>query len=214
MKLIKTERKISWDIYLAAFVVSAIIFGAGLWIGLQIEKSVSERLTGDIENTKQKIVSLETMLLFNESGEFCPFFTEEMEIFDKETADVGNKIGYMEEHRGSDPQLKSDYMLLELRDYLLIRKIDSVCGTKTNVVLYFLNSQSCADCTRQGEELTAARVGASISIRVYSFDVSINNTAVALLGKSLNVSVMPTLIINGKPYEGLTSRAVVLSALG
>ena len=196
----KTERRISWNIYLIALIISIIIFGVGIMVGLQIEKSVSESLMTDITNTRQSMTSVETMMLSEDSPEFCSFFMEEMNNFDNETASLGQQIGYMEEHRGEDATLKSEYMTLELRDYLLVKRIDKLCDTKTNTILYFLDSVMCSDCLSQGSELTKARQNASI--RVYSFDMTVNNTAINVLKNSFNVSNYPSLVINGKLYAG------------
>lgn len=207
----KTERNVSWNIYILALVFSIVIFGFGIWTGLQIEKSVTERMMDTISNVRQSITSLETMLLFEESPEFCDFFNEEMNKFDSETASLGEKIGYMEEHRGEDLTLKSDYMTLELRDYLLVKRIDDVCSTKTNIILYFLNSDTCSDCFSQGLELTKARQ--NTSMRVYSFDIVVNNTAIIALQKSFNVSTFPSLVINGKKWTGLMHSEEILGVL-
>jgi hypothetical protein len=211
MKLQKTKRIINWDIYLAAFVISAVIFGIGVWVGIQIEKNISESLSKEITATRQRIVELETMMLFEQPSNFCPFFMEEMEKFDRETAEFGSKIGYMEEHKGIDPKLKSDYMLLELRDYFLIKKIDSICGSKTNIALYFIDSSSRNDCRLQGDELTKARE--KTNLRVYTFDVSVNNTAVEIFRKSFNISIYPTIIINGKKYEKFMKAEEIINSL-
>jgi hypothetical protein len=207
----KTERNVSWNIYIIALVFSIIIFGSGMWAGLQIEKSVTEKMMDTISTVRQSITSLETMLLFEESPEFCDFFNEEMNKFDSETASLGEKIGYMEEHRGEDLALKSEYMTLELRDYLLVKRIDKVCGTKTNIILYFLNSDTCSDCFSQGLELTKARQ--NTSMRVYSFDIIVNNTAITALQKSFNVSSFPSLVINGKKWTGLMHSEEILNIL-
>jgi len=207
----KTERQINWSIYVIGFIISTIIFGAGFWLGSQIEKSVSESLQKTIGDTRSKITSIETMLILQDDPAFCSFFLDEISNFDKETYALGTKIGYMEERKDIDPQLKADYMALELRDYFLAKKINSKCGSNASLVLYFLSSSSCSTCRAQGNELTSARQQAAI--RVYSFDIDINSSLVNSLVQSQSIKTYPTLVINDKKYEGYVTMQAILDAV-
>ena len=207
----KTERKINWSIYLIGFVISSLIFGMGFWFGSQIEKDVSEGLRKTMDATRSGIVSIETMMALENDSSFCTFFLDEMSKFDRETFDLGQKIGYMEERKEIDPQLKADYMSLELRDYLLAKKINARCGSNATLVLYFLSSSSCPDCLDQGNELTKARE--QDSLKVYSFDLDVNNSLTGSLKQMHDVTRYPTLIIGDKKYEGhLTSQDILNAA--
>lgn len=201
MVLKKTIRKLNWQLYVAALLITIIVFGSGFWVGLQIEKNATAGVDASIAEVRQRSLSVETMLLMEESPQFCSFFVEEMNNFDSETYDLGQKIGYMEDRGQVEPQVKANYMMLELRDYLLLQRINKRCNMTSDVVLYFLSSADCASCRQQGDEITRARQGTSV--RVYSFDAAINSTAISALQLSYNVTMYPTLIINGKKFSGL-----------
>ncbi len=207
----KTERTINWSIYFIGFVISALIFGIGFWFGSQIETGVAEQLKRTIDITRGGVVSVETMLILENDSSFCEFFMDEMAKSDSETYELGKKIGYMEERKGVDPQLKADYMTLEFRDYLLSKRIDAKCNGNSTLVLYFLSSSSCPDCKSQGLELTKVRD--QIPLRVYSFDMDINNSLVNSLSKSYEIERYPTLIINDKKYVGYLSSQDILKAI-
>jgi len=194
-------RKLNWQLYVAALLITIIVFGSGLWVGIQIEKGVTAGVDARIAEVRQRSLSVETMLLMEESPQFCSFFVEEMNAFDSETYDLGQKIGYMEDRGQVEPQLKADYMMLELRDYLLLLRVSKRCNMTSNVILYFLSSTDCASCRQQGDEITKARQGTSV--RVYSFDMAINSTAISAFQRSYNVTMYPTLIINGNKFSGL-----------
>lgn len=212
MKLTKTQRRIDWGTYLFAFVAAVVIFGIGLWIGLSIEQEVSQGIMASMERTRQQIAAIEMMLLLEDDGTFCDLFDEAIERIDRETFEFGKKIGYMEERKGADLQLKADYMLLELRDYLLIKNFENRCGKNLNVVLYFLSSSNCTQCGTQGAELTQAKE--SVGIRVYSFDADVSSTAVqALIGK-YNITAYPSLVIGEKGYSGLMAAEQIIAILG
>src|SRR3989344_5620011 len=74
-------------------------------------------------------------------------------------ADLGDRLSYTENQLGTDnPQvirLKQQYSLLEIRDYLITKKLSAACGTKPITVLYFYsNAGDCADCDKAGYALS------------------------------------------------------------
>jgi len=209
-RLVKTERGISWKVYAAAFVSSLVIFGIGIWTGLQIEKGVTDQLTDTANTISQSWVSLETLLMMEDSPMFCEYITDQMQSFDSETFDLGKKIGYMEERRGVDPNLKSEYMSLETRDYLTAQKINTRCGTNTSLILYFVSSSSCPACPQQGAELTKARE--SGDIRIYTYDMDIKNSMASSLAKMYDVTTYPSIVVDGKKHVGLISSDDILVA--
>ena len=207
----KTNRSVNWGLYGTAFVISAVIFGVGFWLGVQIEKGVAAEVSNQIGKVRQNIGSLETLFLLEDSSMFCGSMTFEMDKFDSETFDLGARIGFMEEHKGIDPSLKSEYMSLELRDYLLVQKINKKCGGNVTTILYFLSSSSCEECRSQGLELTKTRE--SIAARVYSFDLDINNSFVNAFAASLKVTQYPAIVVNNRVYTGFTPSDSILRAV-
>lgn len=207
----KTNREFNWKIYVTGFVITSIIFSVGIFVGLQIESEVSSQLIQNIEQTKQKISAVETMLILEDSPVFCEFFAEEVGKFDAETSELGQKIGYMEERKNIDPELKIAYMTLELRDYLLVKKINERCNQNTTLILYFLSSNDCKDCRNQGTELTKARE--ENEIRVYSFDSYVNSSVARALIKSYDITSYPSLVINENKYEGLMNKEQILKII-
>ena len=199
MELHKTKREISWKLYIVAFVISAIIFGIGMWVGLQIEKSVTEELSTTVNKIDQQWIALETLMLMDNSPAFCNYLTQEMQSFDTETFSLGQRIGYMEEKKGVDPSLKAEYMSLEVRDYLIANKINQKCNENTSLVLYFISSSDCLSCKDQGNQLTAARE--STGSRVYTFDMDVKNSIVSALAGMFNVSTYPSIVIDSKKYS-------------
>ena len=208
--LVKAERTISWGIYAVAFAAAVVIFGIGMWAGLQIERGVTDQLMGTASTLNQNWVSLETLLLMEDSPMFCTYLQDQMTSFDSETFDLGKKIGYMEERRGVDPNLKSEYMSLEIRDYLTAQRINKRCGTNTSLILYFVSSSSCPTCPQQGTELTKARD--NNDIRVYTFDMDVTNSMVGSLAKIYNITNYPSIVVNDKTYSGIMDSESIVNA--
>lgn len=210
MALQKIERKISWNLYITAFVISLIIFGIGIWFGLQIERSVTEQIDYKINSLDNRLIAVANiMLMENETG-YCDYLKSEMNKFDEETYELGMQIEFMEEKRGVDPNLKINYMELEFRDYLLSKKLNEMCGKNETLVLYFVSSEECNNCKLQGENITSARK--KIGMRVYTFDVSINSSVTRALIERFNISNVPIIVINDKIYNKFMSEEEIISA--
>lgn len=129
-----------------------------------------------------------------------------------ELADFGSRLSYAENQLGSDnPQvirLRERYSLLEIRDYLITKRLSESCRTKPVTVLYFYsNAGDCADCDRAGYALSYLR-NTYPALRVYSFDYNLDLGALKTFIAVAKVKdTLPAFIINGKHYYGFTSLA-------
>ncbi len=127
-----------------------------------------------------------------------------------ELGDLGTRLSYTENQLGTDnPQvirLKKQYSLLEIRDYLVTKKLAAACGVKPVTILYFYtNSGQCPDCDKAGYALTYLR-DTYPSLRVYSFDYNLDLGALkTLLAVDKVKNNLPAFIINGKYFYGFTS---------
>ena len=103
--------------------------------------------------------------------------------------------------------LKKFYSLLQIKDYLLMKKISERCKMDSVFVLYFYTTESnCAECTKQGYVLTALREKYP-EFRVYSFDYALDLPAVKTLISIYDVedTKLPAMVINGKLVTGFKS---------
>jgi glutaredoxin len=129
--------------------------------------------------------------------------------FTTELADFGSRLSYAEEQLGSDNaqvvRLKERYSLLEIRDYLITKRLAQACGTKPITVLYFYsNSGDCPDCDKAGYALSYLR-NTYPSLRVYSFDYNLDLGALkTLITVSKIKNTLPAFVINGAHSYGFT----------
>lgn len=127
-----------------------------------------------------------------------------------ELADMGDRLSYAESQLGSDNaqviRLKEQYSLLEIRDYLITKRLAAACGAKPTTVLYFYsNAGDCEDCDKAGYALSYLR-DTYPSLRVYSFDYNLDLGALRTFIDITKVKrQLPAFIINGKPYYGFTT---------
>lgn len=132
--------------------------------------------------------------------------------FSGELTDLGNRLSYTENQLGSDnPQvirLKEQYSLLEIRDYLITKKLTDVCKTKPITVLYFYsNTADCSNCDKAGYALSYLH-DTYPALRVYSFDYNLDLGALKTLITVAKVKdSLPAFVIDGKNSYGFTSLA-------
>lgn len=127
-----------------------------------------------------------------------------------ELTDLGNRLSYTESQLGSDNsqvvQLKKQYSLLEIRDYLITKQLAAACGTKPVIVLYFYsNAGDCSECDKAGYALSYLRTTYP-ALRVYSFDYNLDLGALKTLVTVTKVkNNLPAFVVNGKYSYGFTS---------
>ena len=126
--------------------------------------------------------------------------------------DLGARLSYTESQLGSDNaqvvRLKEQYSLLEIRDYLITKKLAAACGTKPTVVLYFYSNRGdCADCDKAGYALSYLH-DTYPTLRVYSFDYNLDLGALkTLIAVTKIQNSLPAFLINGKASYGFTTLA-------
>lgn len=127
-----------------------------------------------------------------------------------ELADLGSRLSFTEDQLGSHNeqvvQLKKQYYLLQIRDYLINKKLSAACKIKPVTVLYFYsNTADCSDCDKAGFALSYLR-NTYPSLRVYSFDYRLDLGALRTLITVTKVKdTLPAFVINGKVFYGFTS---------
>ena len=123
---------------------------------------------------------------------------------------MSDKIEYSDKNLKGNAdalQLKRYYSLLEIKDYLLTKKINERCGLKRIPVLYFYTTaENCTECTKQGYVLTELR-NKYPNMRVYSFDYSLDLSALRALLKIYRIedTKLPAMVINEHKVTGFQS---------
>lgn len=159
-------------------------------------------------------LSVETQYSLLENAPCEDFITgssTEDTLLSQEVSSLGDKLTYTEARlSGNDPQviqLKQQYTLLEIQDYLLSARIAQTCHVHPTVVLYFYsNNGECKDtCDRASYALSYLHQTYP-GIRVYSFDYNLNLAALKTLETIEKVQPQfPAFVINNKVSYGFTN---------
>lgn len=200
--------KIDWKKYIFSFVITAIIFATAIYVS----EYFSQKKLAEVKDIQDKIsidiLSSETQFsLLSESS--CTDITSSSAL-SKELGTLEAKLSYTEKDRGTnDPEvqtLKRYYSLLQIKDYLLMKKISEKCKKAPISIIYFYsNDGNCNDCEKEGYVLTRLRQDYP-ELRVYSFDYTLDLSAVKTLISITNMEdKLPAVFIKGKAYYGFQS---------
>ena len=202
----KVERKISFNLYITALVITVLVFSLGVYVGMVIDESAKDKVEGELLTLEQDLyLSRVLFLVEDQVGEFCPIYSERLEAVDEERELIGDRLEYLESVRGLyDEELKERYYYLEFENYLLMKKMQNDCGEDYVLVLFFYDSGE--ESGEQGEELDALRASDS-NVKVFSFDGSSESAIVEVLKEQYSVDSYPAVVIGGELVSGLHSAA-------
>lgn len=132
-------------------------------------------------------------------------------VVSAEIGNLGDRLALTEERLGgNDPQvlrLKSQYTLLQIRDYLLSKQMAETCNTKPPVIaLYFYSNEGdCSECDRAGYALSYLRQTYP-ALRVYSFDYHLDLGALRTLIAVEKVNEeFPAFVVDGVRSYGFSN---------
>lgn len=190
--------------YIVAFVITAVIFATAIFVSnmlgqkkLEDVRSIENRVALDILSSETQFSLLEE----TSCKDIGPGFLS------KELGSLGEKLTYGESQTELNTDnldyLKRSYFLLEIKDYLLMKRLTQKCGIKPTFILYFYSTKdACTDCEKMGYVLTSLR-DKYPDLRVYSFDYHYDVGAINTLISIYKVkSELPALIVNGETING------------
>lgn len=200
----------AWQKYLLAFVITAAIFGTAFYIATRFDAARVADIRATEENISIDILSSETQyeLLGNLN---CAQVSQNTGLSD-ELNSLASELSVAESNLGTSNtevvQLKEQYSLLEIKDYLLLQELSQKCTNVQPVyILYFYsNAGDCDECSQQGDVLTYLRQTYP-ALRVYAFDYNLDLPALKTLETIRGVKDnLPAIVINDSaPIYGFKS---------
>ena len=202
--------------YLFAFIITAIIFATALLVA----NFFSNKKLVEIQNIQDRlsldILAQETQSALLEETS-CQNVNKNTGL-SRELGDLSDRLSAAEEQNGADNanviNLKRQYSLLEIREYLLMKRVAEKCGVHPTFILYFYSNQGdCADCLKMGFVLTELH-DRFPDLRIYSFDFNLDLEAIHTLRSIYNLTPsLPALVVNGDPYYGFRSIEELISSV-
>ncbi len=192
-----------WKKYIIVLFITSSIFISGLWLSNYFNNKKIDQLKSIESTISLDLMSSETQFSLLEELSCKDVSTT---VLSSELNSLADKISYSENNIGIENvdviSLKKYYSLLEIKDYLLMKKITERCGQKSIFILYFYKNDNCDECTKQGYVLTDLRQSYP-NLRVYSFDYNLDIAAIRAMISIYKVpDNLPAIVINGKVYSG------------
>lgn len=191
---------IDWKKYLLVFFITATIFVTAFTISDNFNKKRLAEISSVQDKIALDIAASETQFaLLGERS--CDSIGES--TLSQEIGSLASKLSYTEDKLGGDsPEVLSQkkyYSLLEVKDFLLSKKMTEKCGWKPITILYFYsNAGNCDDCAKEGYVLTHLRETYP-EVRVYSFDYDLDFPVITTLRAMYHLNGdLPALVINEK----------------
>ena len=201
------QKQFDWKRYVIVFFITLALFLTAIYISNYFSQKKLNQLKSIQDSISIDVLSSETQYsLLSELS--CKNISDS--VLSSELNDLGNKLEWSEENLGATDEvnyLKKYYSLLEIKDYLLAKKISNQCGKKSAFILYFYTTaQNCSECEKQGIVLSTLR-DKYPELKVYSFDFSADLSAVKAMLQIYKVkdTALPAVVINDELLTGFQS---------
>jgi hypothetical protein len=202
------QNNIDWKKYLIVFLLTLSLFLTAIFLSNYFGNKKVNQLKSIQSKLSIDILSSETQFsLLSELS--CKNLTTSS-VLGGELGELGHKLEWGQENIGNTEEvtyLRKYYSLLQIKDYLLMKKINSRCGVKSAFILYFYTTaENCSECERQGLVLSKLR-NQYPELRVYSFDYSTGLSAIKSMLQIYKIedTKLPALVIDDDVFTGFHS---------
>ena len=199
------NNNIDWKKYLIVFLITIGLFFTASYLSnyfgdqkLTQLKAIQDKIAIDILSSETQFSLLSELSCKNISDS----------VYSPELGELGNKLEWSQKNLGVTEEvtyLKKYYALLQIKDYLLAKKIASRCGVKSAFILYFYTTaENCSLCEQESLVLSTLR-SEYPELRVYSFDYSTDLSAVSSMLQIYKIkdTALPALVIDDNVLTGL-----------
>lgn len=198
------SHQIDWRKYLFVFVITLGLFVTAIYLSnyfgerkMNQLKVIQDQIALDILSSEAQFSLLSEMSCKNINDS----------VLSGELEELGQKLEWGQSNLGNTEELtylRKYYSLLQIKDYLLMKRISARCGVKSAFILYFYTTaQKCGDCVRQSIVLTTLR-NRYPELRVYSFDYGTDLSAVTAMLQIYKIkdTELPALVLDDDVLTG------------
>jgi hypothetical protein len=209
----QVKRKISKEKYVAAVIITAIVFILGLTLGILFD---NYRIKGAEEEIKQREIdylSLQLQYLYlttlKDNNSSCYALSAAMQKSIKDISESLEKFNtYKDKTRINYDEynlISRIYIIDNIRYWLFSKKMKEECDMNVVNVVYFYSEKTCIECSDQGVVLTYFKklFGDKLLVFPINIDYEGDEPMITVLKGQYNVREYPTLIIEDKKYEGI-----------
>ncbi|MES3031900.1 MAG: hypothetical protein V4699_01500 [Patescibacteria group bacterium] len=196
-----------WKKYLIVFLITSGLFVTAIYLSNYFGNKKIDQLKSIQDKISIDILSSETQFsLLSELS--CKNISDS--VYSPELGELGNKLEWSQKNLGATEEvsyLRKYYSLLQIKDYLLAKKISERCGVKSAFILYFYTTtENCSLCEKEGQILTDLH-NKYQQLRVYSFDYSTDLSAIRSMLQIYKIkdTELPALVVGDDVLTGFHS---------
>jgi hypothetical protein len=193
-----------------AFVITLLIIGSVVYAVSYLDSKRVAELSNLQSQLATDTLSVETQLALLESAP-CDDISD-TDTLSQEVSTLGDQLATAESRLGANDaqviQLKDQYTLLEIRDYLLTKQLEKTCHTKPTMALYFYSNEpgACANQCESASRALSYLHTQNPNLRVYSFDYNLDLGALKTLIAIEKVEPkFPAFVVDGIHTYGYTT---------
>lgn len=196
--------------HITALVLTAAIFIIGLLIGITITQSRSTYLEEAVRSQKLDYESMQLQSLYITSlNQSCSVLSKALEssLNNLETARIKLENYITQSRKESLESTKREYMLAELRYWILAQNTKKTCNQDSVLLLYFYQKDElCNSCSTQGYILTALKDKLKNRLLIFSLDSDfVEEPLIPIIKETYDIKTVPAIIIQDQKIEGITS---------
>ena len=191
---------------LLALVITFAIIGTVVYAMNYLDQKRVAQLNDLQTRLATDTLSIETQFALLEETS-CENLSE-ANTLSREMTNLGERLSFAESQLGSDNeqviQLKKQYTLIQIRDYILTKRLSAACDVDPTVALYFYSNEAnaCQDCDRASYALSYLHE-LNPELRIYSFDYNLDLGALKTLIAVEKVEArFPAFVIDGTRVYG------------
>ena len=213
------KRKVSKEKYITAALITGGIFILGLFLGLVIEgkrvsyiNEVSREQNLEFSSLQLQYAYIDQLSQENNCQAVSKTFEKNIESLEDTRLRLENFDQDATLNKQDFDLLKREYILAQIRYWLLAERTKDLCGNDAVSILYFFSDeQECQECDNQAFILTFLKKQFREKLLVFSFDSKFSQEPlINILKSTYSIDKYPTLIIEGKKYEGITGKDDIL----
>jgi hypothetical protein len=205
------KRRVSLGYYLKVGFLTLLIFFLGLCLGIIIDNERISWLLTESRDQEVRYQSLQLQYLYlntlEDNEKSCPVLEKSLE---NSIADLGKTLDTLEKYQKSTPmnqdeyaRIHHQYVLDNLRYWLFVNRMKTVCNKDLVTVLYFYSTDNCPICPDQGVILTYFKKIFKDRLLIFPINVDLvkDEPMISIIESKYLINKYPSLVVDEVKYE-------------
>jgi len=209
----KTKKKLDVKLLVSALIISALLFGSGIFVGYSINREKLSTIEQDMRSIVGDMQNFQLQLLFLDvlgENATCPLLGATLGDINKKSYDIGSELeSYSSESEIMDYNeylnMKKEYSRLLVGYWLLAGKLRRSCELGADTIVYFY-AKECERCDDQAFVLTYLKEKLGSGLLVFALDSELGEPSIQTIQDYYGITSYPSLVVGEDMYAGFHSK--------